>query len=68
MEGENDLEDDEDMIFIKAREFLQLVGGTTEPNTHVNDDVNKASNDLPPGPVVDIQLHKTNEKHLGNIV
>ena len=74
MEVEGDIEDDEDMIFIKAREFLKLVRRTTsQSNVQLHDvtvedkslefkkpsnEVNKLVDDVSR----DNQLNKKNEK------
>ena len=70
MEVEGDLEDDEDMIFIKAREFLKLVRRTTsQSNVQLHNvkslefkkpinEVNKLVGDVSR----DNQLNKKNEK------
>ena len=53
----DDSEDEEDMIFMKAREFLQLVRRTTKPRNCATE-----VNVLPPAHVVNIQLNKRTEK------
>ena len=70
MEVEGDLEDDEDIIFIKAREFLKLVRRTTsQSNVQLHNvkslefkkpsnEVNKLVGDVSR----DNQLNKKNEK------
>ena len=59
MEVENDLEDDESMIFIKAREFLQLVGASAKTqNRQEYGDEFKASNDM--------NVKCNSEKHLNS--
>ena len=55
----DDSADEEDMIFTKAREFLQLVRRTTKPHTCAE---TAEVNVLPPVHVVNIQLNKTTEE------
>ena len=54
----DDSDDEEDMIFMNAREFLQLVRRTTKPHTCAEVNI------LPPAHVVNTQLSKTTEKRL----
>jgi hypothetical protein len=52
----DDSEDDEEMIFSKAQEFLQLARRTTKPNTC-------AEVNVLPVPIVDAQFNEATKKH-----